>query len=130
MKKLKFLLYVLASVQIVLGVFYLCAPEVLLGWMGHSSVAPDIGYPLAMLAARFLVYGVLLLVAASNPSAHGLLLNGMVAIQLIDLLAGVVYTASGEVSLALSGFPMFNAALFAVLLWRWRVPSAGKAVLV
>lgn len=120
------LLYLIGGVQLILGALYLLAPSQLLHWMGHSSTAPDLAYPLAMLAARFLVYGALLLIAARDPARHVLLLQGMMWIQIIDLAAGLYYTGSGVVSVALSGFPMFNAALFTVLLGWWN-PGRGRA---
>ncbi|MEN9890927.1 MAG: hypothetical protein RLY78_1222 [Pseudomonadota bacterium] len=43
------------------------------------------------------------------------LLRLMALIQLIDLGAGVVATASGTVTLALSGFPMVNAVWIAAV---------------
>lgn len=126
MTKVKILLWAVGLGQLVLGLLYLFAPHAMLHWMGHSPVAEDIGYPLAMLSSRFLVYGVLLLVAARNPVAHRLLLQGMVGIQLLDLTAGIYFTASGVVGLQLSGFPMFNAALIALLLWLW-LPRAERS---
>lgn len=122
MRKLTSLVVVIAVVQLILGFLYLLAPAWLLAQMGHSAIAPDLAYPLAMLAARFLVYGGLMLWVARQPQAHRLLLLGMLWIQVIDLLAGVRFTLDGTVSLALSGFPMFNAAVFALLLWRWTAP--------
>ena len=110
------LLRLIGGVQLILGALYLLVPGQLLHWMGHSPAAPDLAYPLAMLAARFLVYGSLLLIAARNPEQNTLLLQGMMWIQIIDLAAGLYYTGNGVVSLALSGLPMFNAAVFAVLL--------------
>ncbi len=127
MSRLKGLLYLIGGVQIVLGLLYLLSPEALLHWMGHSHIAADLAYPFAMLAARFLVYGALLLFAARDPARHRPLLVGMIGIQIIDLAAGLYYTLSGTVSLSLSGFPMFNAALFALLLWRWNASDARAA---
>ncbi len=120
------LLRLIGGVQLILGALYLLVPGQLLHWMGHSPAAPDLAYPLAMLAARFLVYGSLLLIAARNPEQNTLLLQGMMWIQIIDLAAGLYYTGNGIVSLALSGFPMFNAAVFAVLLGWWQ-PGRTRA---
>ena len=42
----------------------------------------------------------------------------MIAIQAVDLLGGLYYTATGIVGLEISGIAMFNAVLFmALLLW-------------
>lgn len=44
----------------------------------------------------------------------------MIFIQAVDLAVGVYYTATGVIGLELSGFPMFNATLFILLLSLWR----------
>jgi hypothetical protein len=41
----------------------------------------------------------------------------MALIQTLDLVVGAAYLASGAIGIAAAGFPMFNAALFASLLW-------------
>lgn len=122
MKKVKVLLSVVGVAQLVLGFLYLLAPNAILHWMGHSAVAGDIAYPLGMLSSRFLVYGVLLLLATRNPAEHRLLILGMIWIQVIDLAAGLYFTLQGAVGISLSGFPMFNATAIALLLWLW-MPS-------
>ena len=93
--------------------------------MGHSIPMSDINYPLGMLAARFLAYGIGMFVIARNPIEHRFWIKNMVFIQMIDLAVGIFYTANGTISLSLSGFPMFNAMLIAVLLWVWRPKQAG-----
>ena len=125
--KLKILLVVVGIVQLVLGGAYLLAPHALLHWMGHSLPAADINYPFGMLAARFIAYGLGMFVIAREPVRHGFWLRNMVLIQMIDLGVGVYYTVTGTVSLQLSAFPMFNAALIAVLLWLWRPRSASTS---
>ncbi len=128
MKKLKVLLVVVGILQLALGVAYLLAPDALLRRMGHSAVAADIAYPLGMLSARFLVYGALLLAAARSPAENRALIAGMIWIQAIDLAVGVYYTLRGTVGLSLSAFPMFNAAVIALLLWAW-LPARGKTAM-
>lgn len=125
--KLRILLRLIAIVQLLLGVLYLLVPGWLLHAIGHSAAAPDLYYPLAMLAARFIAYGIGLLMLAASSQPSRFWLQNMVLIQVLDLLAGVWYTANGVVPLQLSAFPMFNAALFACLLWRWQPPRAEVA---
>lgn len=127
MKKTQGLMLAVGAIQFVLGLAYLLAPHAMLAWMGHSAIAADIAYPLGMLAARFLVYGILLVIASREPARYGLLVTGMVGIQVVDLAVGVYHTASGTVPLSLSAFPMFNAALIALLLWWWRPLPARSA---
>lgn len=102
-------LRLVGSIQLGLGLLYLFGPDWLLQAMGHSAVAADIHYPLGMLAARFLAYGVGLWVVARQPQAHRFWIGNMIAIQLIDLAVGLAYTANGVLPLSLSGFPMVNA---------------------
>jgi hypothetical protein len=118
--KLKVLLVIVGVVQIVLGMLYLIFPHEFLRSMGHTVPMDDINYPLGMLAARFLAYGVGLFVIVKAPSEHRFWILNMVFIQLIDLAVGIFYTLNGTISLTLSGFPMFNAILIASLLWIWR----------
>lgn len=121
--KIKVLLIIVGIVQLVLGLTYLLTPNSILHWMGHSAVAGDIAYPLGMLSSRFLVYGSLLLLATRSPSDNRTLILGMIWIQIIDLAVGVFYTMQGTVGIALSGFPMFNATIIALLLWLWMPTS-------
>jgi hypothetical protein len=120
MKKLRILLRVVGGIQIVLGLFYLFAPAFFLEAIGHSIPADDIFYPLGMLAARFLAFGVVFIYIARDPVQHRLWIIAMIFIQLIDLAVGVYYTATGVVSLSDSLFPMFNATWIAGLLYLWR----------
>lgn len=117
MKKLTILLRVVGAIQIVLGLLYLFAPAFLLASMGHTVPQPDIFYPLGMLAARFIAYGVAFIYISSEPMQHKLWINFMILIQAIDLAAGIFYTATGAVTLELSGFAMFNATWIMVLLY-------------
>jgi hypothetical protein len=123
---LRITLLATAVLQIGLGLAYGLMPEAVLGWMGHSGFAPDLAYPLGMLAGRFVVYGGLLLVAARDPVRHRDVILGMVAIQLVDLGFGLWFTARGIVAPALSAIPMIDAAVIAAALYLWR-PRAPQA---
>lgn len=103
--------------QIVLAALYFAAPGWFVAWQGLTPPAPDAGYPLAMLAARFLVYGIGMFVIARAPEKHLFWARGMVAIQLLDLAAGAGYVAAGIVAPAAAALPMVNAALFAAALY-------------
>ena len=119
MKKTTYLLYLVGAIQIVLGLFHLFAPEFFLKNTGHSIPEPDIYYPLAMLAARFIAYGIALIYIAKKSAENVLWIKFMILIQLIDLGAGIFYTVTGVVSIADSGFPMFNAIWISLLLYLW-----------
>jgi len=120
MKNLKILLRLVGAIQIFLGLLYLFAPTFLLESIGHSIPEDDIFYPLGMLAARFLAFGIAFIYIARDPIQHRLWISFMILIQLIDLAVGVFYTATDAVALADSAFPMFNATWIAGLLYLWR----------
>lgn len=102
-------LRVVGSVQLLLGVAYLLFPGVVLQRMGHSAVAPDLYYPLGMLAARFIAYGLGFWIISRQAKDHALWVALMGLIQAIDLAVGIFYTAAGVVPWQLSAFPMFNS---------------------
>lgn len=112
------LLKLIASIQMLLGLLYLAAPQWLLARMGHSAAPPDLLYPLGMLAARFIAYGVGLWIASRNVAQHALWLRLMALIQGIDLGVGLFATLGGVVPLSLSAFPMFNALWIGAACWR------------
>ncbi|MCA9968806.1 MAG: hypothetical protein KC425_01255 [Anaerolineales bacterium] len=127
MKKLPILLNLIGVVQVVLGLLYLFMPLRFLALLGHSLPAADVAYPLGMLAARFLAYGVGMFFIARAPEKHLFWINNMILVQAVDLAVGVFHTATGVVPLQLSAFPMFNATLFIILLTLWR-PRTNTAV--
>ncbi len=102
-------LRVVGSVQLALGAAYLLIPGIVLQQMGHSAAAPDLYYPLGMLAARFVAYGLGFWIISRCAKEHALWVALMGLIQAIDLGVGIVYTATGVVPWQLSAFPMFNA---------------------
>jgi len=112
MKMFKLLCYLIGTVQLILGALYLFAPQFFIAWQGLSEIGRDINYPLAMLAARFFVYGAGMFVIATNPMRYMVWANGMIVIQMIDLSAGLFYTFNGVVDISHSIFPMVNASLF------------------
>lgn len=134
MKKLRVFLMSVGVIQILLGIAYLFFPQQFLHALGHTVPLDDINYPLGMLAARFLAYGAGMFVIARAPEQHRFWILNMVFIQVIDLAVGIFYTLNGTITLALSGFPMFNATLIALLLWLWRpraaAPGASAAAAV
>lgn len=124
MNKTTIVCYIIALSQFILGALFLFAPQFFMELQGFSPIGADIGYTLSMLAGRFLVYGVGMILIAREPVKYRVWLDGMMAIQAIDLLGGLYYTFSGTVGLALSGVAMFDAALFIVLLL-WVRPKDG-----
>ncbi len=105
----KGLCYVIGIAQLALGAIYLFMPQSFIAWQGLSAIGADIGFPLTMLAGRFIVYGVGMFVIANDPTKNRFWLYGMIAIQAFDLAGGLYYTFGGMVALENSAFPMFNA---------------------
>lgn len=124
--KLKILLRIVGVVQLILGAFYLFLPLQFLSMQGLSIPSADNAYPLGMLAARFLAYGIGMLAIANFPEKNLFWIKNMILVQAIDLMVGIFYTATSVISLPHSIFPMFNATLFIILLTLWR-PKASQA---
>jgi peptidoglycan/LPS O-acetylase OafA/YrhL len=120
-------LRVVGTVQLVLGVAYLAAPGLLLHKMGHSAPAPDLYYPLGMLAARFLAYGAGFWIASKAPEDNLLWIRLMALIQAIDFSVGLLYTMNGTVPWALSAFPMFNATWIFLMCALWKPRAARRS---
>lgn len=116
----------IALSQIILGLLFLIVP----GFMQTTMGVPDPGhgnqYPLAMFAARLLVMGMVMAATWRHVSQQGPWIWGMIAIQLIDLAAGMVYSALGVVAWRAALFPMVNAALFSLLLV-WLKPPCSRS---
>lgn len=120
MKKLTILLWLVGTVQLILGAAYLVAPGAFIAWMKLSPTPLDANYAYGMLASRFIAYGIGMFVIARNPKQNIFWIKNMILIQVVDLGVGVFYTARGVLSLSSSAFPMFNASLIAVLLFLWK----------
>jgi hypothetical protein len=125
---LKPLLWIIAASQLVLAALTLFAPLQFFAWMGLTVPAPDNGYMIGMLGARFLAYGIgmVMLAWASSPSRFWI--ANMALIQAVDLALALAYVGSGIVPIAVAAFPALNAALFtAGLLWCLRQGPATRA---
>ncbi|KAF0113568.1 MAG: hypothetical protein FD150_1994 [Rhodobacteraceae bacterium] len=115
---LKPLLWTIATSQLVLAALTLFAPLAFFGWMGLTVPAPDNGYMIGMLGARFLAYGIgmAMLARATNPSRFWI--ANMALIQAVDLGLALAYVGLGLVPVTVAAFPAANAAFFCVgLIW-------------
>ena len=90
----KYFCKTVALIQIVLGLAYLFFPAALLQAMGHQLPPADLHYPLAMLAARFLAYGLGFWIISSAPAKNRLWIRLMALIQAVDLAAGAFYVSA------------------------------------
>lgn len=124
MKKLQIILRIIGVSQLVLGALYLFIPQTFLMMMGHATAQPDIAYPLGMLAARFIAYGIGMFYVARDPEKHRFWIDNMILIQVIDLGVGIFYIATGVIALQDAAVALFNASLFIILLTLWRPKTA------
>lgn len=125
---LKPLLWIIAASQLVLAAPTLFAPLQFFAWMGLSTPAPDNGYMIGMLGARFLAYGIGMVMLARAETPSRFWIANMALIQAVDLALALAYVGAGIVPLAVAAFPATNAALFtAGLLWCLRRPTLRTA---
>lgn len=125
--KSRFVCIIIALSQLVLGLAFLAFPSAMAATMGIEPPTRGAHYIFAMLSARFLVYGAVMLMINRALARHRLWLDGMAAIQAIDLAAGLFFCADGSVSWTSAGFPMFNAALFLIALLAVRPKSEAPS---
>lgn len=122
------LLWIIAVSQLVLATLTLFSPIPFFAWMGLTAPAPDNGYMIGMLGARFLAYGIgmAMLARAKDPSRFWI--ANMALIQAVDLALAVAYVSAGIVPWEVAAFPAMNAALFSVcLVWCLRAPGLKAA---
>ena len=127
MTRLRVILLIVAVSQLVLGLAVISVPGPFLATMGLSVPPADTNYMLGMLGARFLAYGIGMLALARSAAPDPLWIRNMVLVQLIDLAAGLYYLGTGVIGIRTAAFPMFNAALFASLLWLWQPRARSGA---
>jgi hypothetical protein len=124
---LKPLLWIIAASQLVLAALTLFAPLQFFAWMGLSTPAPDNGYMIGMLGARFLAYGIGMVMLARAETPSRFWIANMALIQAVDLALALAYVGLGLVPLEVAAFPAVNAALFTTgLLWCLRGMGRGR----
>lgn len=110
---LKPLLWIIAASQLVLGALTLFLPFTFFGWMGLTIPPADTAYMIGLLGARFVAYGIGMIMLARQPEPSSFWMGNMLLIQLIDFAVGAAYLLRGIVGLSVLAFPMTNAAIFA-----------------
>jgi hypothetical protein len=113
-------LQMIAVVQLGLGGSFLLFPAGTARLFGLPPAPAWTGWLFAMMAARFLGYGVGMLAAARQPQRHRLWLRTMLLIQAVDWAATLIYLARhdvtlGQVTTAAFLPPIFMTALGMVL---------------
>lgn len=97
---LRLTLLVIAFFQFVLGAAFLLAPGPTAAALGLPAAPDWTGWLFAMMAVRFLGYGVGMLAAARDPQRHRLWIATMIAVQCVDWVATVGHLAAGSVTLS------------------------------
>ena len=110
--------------QLALGFAVLFVPDLFFVTFGFSPAHPDQKYLFGQLGARFLAYGIGMFAVARSLEQNWFWWEMMMLIQGIDLAVGLWYSLLGGVSWSVSGFPMFNAAAFIVLMAWGRLAGA------
>lgn len=125
-RTLSFTLRFIATVQVVLGVGFLVAPQGMASALGLAAAPGWANWMFGMMAARFLGYGYGMLVAARDPAGNLPWLRSMLAIQLVDWVVTVRYLLTGAVTLAQVTTASFLPLVFVALLW-WSWPRLSRA---
>ena len=131
---MRVLLRFIGVVQLFFGLLFTFAPGVAGGILGLGSDAPGWAYWLfVMMGARFLGYGVGMLVAAREPAAHVAWINTMIAIQVIDFIGTVIFLVAGDLPLVRVASALVLPVVFvAGLVWwhprRNTVRTSGEPV--
>lgn len=98
-RPLRITLYTIAFFQFALGAAFLAAPVGMARLLGLPTAPGWTNWLFAMMAARFLGYGIGMVVAARDPRRHRLWIDTMIMIQGVDWLATVIHVAQGDVTL-------------------------------
>lgn len=120
MSRLRFMLRFIGVVQLFFGVLFTLAPAragALLG-LEPSATADWVQWLFVMMGARFLGYGIGMLVAARDPLRHQTWINTMIGIQVIDWVATVGYLIAGDLPLVRVASALILPVVFVTgLLW-------------
>jgi hypothetical protein len=126
----RYLLRSAGAVQLFFGVLFTFAPGSAGRLLGLEPTAPAWAQWLfVMMGARFLGYGVGMLLAARDPKANQSWLNTMIGIQVIDFVATAGFVAAGDLPLAHVASAIILPLVFVTgLLW-WHPRRLRAAVL-
>lgn len=125
MRLLQIALALIALTQISYGAVLLVDPAILVRVLGTTDPVPVwADYILFTAGARFIGYGIGMLAAAYQPTRHRLWITTMIMIQLVDLIATLVFCADDQLSVHRVGMtillPAIWVAVLATTLWRSR----------
>jgi hypothetical protein len=117
---LRFVIWFIAIVQVVLGAGFLLAPVGMAQVLGLPPAPPWANWLFGMLAARCLGYAWGLMLAARDAAAHLSWLRTMLMVQAIDWLVTIHHLAGGSVTLSqVTTAPFLPVVFVALLVWAW-----------
>ena len=104
------------------------APAIAGDLLGLSPAAPGwVSWLFVMMGARFLGYGVGMLVATRDPLANPSWIITMIGIQVIDWLATVGYLLAGDLPLSRVASALILPILFVIALSWWHPQRLAQA---
>ena len=113
---LKFSLYFIGVVQIVLGLTFLLAPT-MYPKMVNLEKAPDwVSWILVFTSARMIGFGIGMFIAAQDPIKHKLWIQMMIGLQVVDWTGTVLYILLGAVTIVQVSTASFLPVIFIGLL--------------
>ncbi|MFN8076091.1 MAG: hypothetical protein U0Q15_11815 [Kineosporiaceae bacterium] len=118
-------LYVVAFFQLTLGAIFLLSPAGAADALGLAAAPAWTSWLFAMMAARFLGYGVGMIAAARDPQRHRLWITTMIGVQTVDWVATLAHVAAGHVTLAQVSTAAFLPVVFVVALVALRRSTRG-----
>jgi hypothetical protein len=117
MTSTKIVLWVIAAVQLVLGIVFL-VPGLFEQVMGLDAAPEWVNWMFAMLAARSLGFAFGMAVAARYPQRHPTWIVAMIGVQAVDWVATIAYLVTGAVTLAQVTTAAFLPIVFIAVLVR------------
>ncbi len=117
MTPMKIVLWVIAAVQLVLGIVFLI-PGLFEQVMGLDPAPEWVNWMFAMLAARAFGFAFGMAVAARHPHRHQTWIVAMIGVQAVDWVGTLAYLVTGAVTLAQVTTAAFLPIVFIAVLAR------------
>lgn len=117
MTPMKIVLWVIATVQLVLGIVFLI-PGLFEQVMGLDPAPEWVNWMFAMLAARAFGFAFGMAVAARHPNQHRTWIVAMIGVQAVDWVGTLAYLVTGAVTLAQVTTAAFLPIVFIAVLGR------------
>ena len=125
---LKFSLYFVGFVQVVLGLIFLLIPTNYASMMGLQQAPNWVNWMFTFMSIRMIGFGAGMFIAAKDPIKNKLWIQIMIVMQAMDWLGTVFYLTAGVVTLAQVTSASFLPLIFiALLVYSYPRPQASTA---